>query len=315
VQENPQPIWDSILAAQPDVFLSLGDIVYVNRGKEDAAARRKAYDLLAAIPAFRALRNSVPFLATWDDGEFGWNDGGWDFARKEEFRQDFLDFLGEPADSERRNSGGVYDAHIFGPEGRRVQIILLDTRSFRSKLRMRRQPDERGRYLPDDSAGKTMLGAKQWKWLEEQFRKPADVRLLASSIQLISEEHGWEKWANFPRERKMLFDLIRATRASGVIILSGDRHHGELSVMEGAADYPLYDLTSSALNATRRRPPSSEPNRHRLSLIGGTDNFGLIEIDWGRSDPLIAMQLRDAEGHILSQRRISLSQLQPRQPQ
>jgi alkaline phosphatase D len=30
-----------------------------------------------------------------------------------------------------------------------------------------------------------MLGEEQWKWLEEQLQVPADIRIIASSIQML----------------------------------------------------------------------------------------------------------------------------------
>ena len=48
-------------------------------------------------------------------------------------------------------------------------------------------------------------------------------RLIASSIQVVAEDHGWEKWMNLPHERERLYRLIRETGAEGMVFLSGDR--------------------------------------------------------------------------------------------
>ena len=115
----------------------------------------------------------------------------------------------------------MYDARTFGPPSMRVQVILLDTRFFRSPLK---PTDERGapgkeRYLPDDDPAKTMLGDAQWAWLAERLREPAALRLIVSSIQVLAEGHGWERWSNLPKERQRLFDLIRDTGARSVLFL------------------------------------------------------------------------------------------------
>jgi alkaline phosphatase D len=314
-QDKPQPVWKAVLAARPEVFLSLGDIVYVNHGSEDRAARLAAYRKIASLPDFRRLRATARFLATWDDGELGVNDGGADFPALEEFRQDFLDFLGEPRDSPRRKpASGVYTAQVFGPPGRRVQIILLDTRSFRSPLRRGNFSEDEGRYVADSDSAKTMLGQAQWAWLETRLREPAELRLLVSSIQVLSEEHHWEKWANFPHERRRLLELIRDTRARGVILLSGDRHLAELSALSAAespAGYLLFDLTSSGLNNARIRQAPHEPNRHRAAVVNWSNNFGLVAVDWRRADPRISLQIRNEQGDILIQRILILSLLRP----
>src|SRR5262249_27568458 len=142
----------------------------------------------------------------------------------------------------------------------------------------------------------TFLGAAQWKWLAEQLRVPAQVRLIGSSIQVIAEDHGYEKWMNFPHERQRLYDLIRDTEAGGVLFLSGDRHLAELSQMDGGAGYPLFDLTSSGLNQADKRWRRVEVNRHRVATMPYGDNFGVVEIDWDREDPRISLQIRDVDG-------------------
>ena len=226
-----------------------------------------------------------------------------------ESQKAFLDFFGEPPDSPRRKRPGVYDAHVFGPEGKRVQVILLDTRYFRSSP-LKRNPKalhNQGPYGPNPDSATTILGEAQWKWLADQLRVPAEIRLIASSIQVVAEEHGWEKWMNFPHERRTLFDLIRETHAEGVILLSGDRHFAELSVADDAdVGYPIYDVTSSGLNQAFKTWRPLEPNRHRVAAMITGDNFGVVAIDWDRPDPRIGLQIRDVEGDIRIQQKIDL---------
>lgn len=309
-QDQPQPIWEPIVAVRPDLFLFLGDNIYGDT--EDMDVLRAKYARLAAQPGYQKLRQACPLLATWDDHDYGVNDGGAAYAKRQESQQVFLDFFGEPKDSPRRKQEGVYAAKVFGPAGKQVQVILLDTRYHRSPLRRRDPPDKAlGPYVPSDDAASTMLGAVQWRWLEEQLRAPAQIRIIASSIQVVPEDHGWEKWRNLPRERDKLFGLIRDTKAGGVVFVSGDRHLAELSMMNGGVGYPLYDLTSSALNRSAKSWRPYEANRHRVGTMNWGDNFGVIEVDWERPDPLLRLQLRDVEGDIVLQRKINLSTLQP----
>ena len=103
-------------------------------------------------------------LATWDDHDYGLNDGGVEFAHKALAKDLFLDFWDVPAGDIRRTRGGIYASCIIGPAGKRVQVILLDVRWFRSPLKI---TDKRGaagkqRYLPDLDPAKTMLGAEDY---------------------------------------------------------------------------------------------------------------------------------------------------------
>ncbi|MDQ3686824.1 MAG: alkaline phosphatase family protein [Acidobacteriota bacterium] len=309
-ENQPQPIWDKITNIKPDLFLFIGDNIYADT--QDMDIMRAKYAKLARIPGYGKLRQSTPILATWDDHDYGANDAGANYPKRAESQQIFLDFFGEPKNSPRRKREGIYDVKLFGSPGKQIQIILLDTRYFRSELKQR-SPVQRalGPYVANDDPTTTMLGERQWKWLEEQLRVPAQIRIITSSIQVVPEDHGWEKWMNFPHERARLFELIRQTQAGGVIFISGDRHLAELSMMDGGVGYPLYDLTSSGLNSASRQWRPLEVNRHRVATMNWGDNFGLITIDWEPSDPQITLQIRDDEGEAYLQRKINLSTIQP----
>ncbi len=153
-----------------------------------------------------------------------------------------------------------------------IQLILLDTRSFRSPLtRARPRPEGKGPYAPGDDG--TILGAEQWEWLERTLERPAELRIIASSIQVLASHHGWESWANFPHEREQLLSLVAAADGPAVFI-SGDRHFAEISrtpappgrTAAGATDQRyFYDVTSSGIN---RRYPDEVPTAN-ANRVGG----------------------------------------------
>ncbi|MCH9688039.1 MAG: alkaline phosphatase family protein [Deltaproteobacteria bacterium] len=287
-QEKPSPIFDAIIEYEPQLMLMLGDNVYANA--EDEATLREAYAALGSNEGFVRMRESTPLITTWDDHDYGRDDVGSEHRQREMSQRVMLDFFGEPADSPRRTRPGVYRADVVGPPGRRVQVLTLDTRYFRSELR---RVAARGRYLPSDDPSDTMLGQAQWTWLEQQLQQPAVVRLLLSSVQLLSNDHDYESWGVMPLQRERLLSLIGSTGAHGVIVLSGDRHHAELSVLEdGAPGYPLYDLTSSSFNRPRAHP--HEINRHRVGPMVDVSNFGTIDIDWDTG--VIVLRIRDEQG-------------------
>jgi hypothetical protein len=312
-QNEPQPIWDAVAAARPEVFLFLGDNIYGDT--ENMEVMKAKYAKLAAFPGFQRLRRNCRILATWDDHDLGLNDGGHDYPKRTESQQVFLDFFEEPADSPRRKRPGVYHAYLFGPADKRVQVILLDTRYFRSPLHQneKRRLGE-GPYDAHSDRSTTILGEDQWRWLGEQLRVPAELRIIGSSIQVVAEDHGWEKWMNFPHERERLYRLIRDSKAEGVLFLSGDRHLAELSMMDAHVGYPIYDLTSSGLNQGSKTWRPSERNRHRVATMSWGDNFGVITIDWDQPDPLMRLQIRDVEGDIVIQQKVPLSLLHPSDP-
>jgi alkaline phosphatase D len=284
-----QPIWDAIIEKKPDLFLFLGDNIYADTDGTGAwevtgPMMRGEWNRLADKPEFQKARAAFPFLATWDNHDYGSHAGGVEFPVKEESRQAFLDFFGEPADSPRRQRSGIYDAKIIGPEGRRLQIILLDTKYNRSAFKKDAMPKEEriavgkvGGYLPNPDPTKTHLGDEQWAWLETQLKEPADLRLLCSSIQIIPDQKGMNEWANFPHERQRLLDLAR--KAGNVILLSGNVHFAEISRDHATQ---LTELTSSGMTHINKAYADA-PNRHRLAGPFAELNFGLITIDWEAS--------------------------------
>ncbi len=323
-QDRPQLIWEAVIEAKPQLFVFLGDNIYADT--EDMDVMWAKYQLLGAQPGYQKLKQISRILATWDDHDYGVNDGGADYPKRRESQQLFLKFFEAPEDDPRWKREGIYSSHVFGPEGRRVQVILLDARYFRSPLTKGYESGEpgegiRGVYAPNRDPQATILGEAQWGWLEKQLREPAEVRIIGSGIQAIAANHGWESWSNFPRERRRLFQMIRETEARGVVLISGDRHLAEISRLRPnerlGVGYPLYDVTSTSLNlpsgnftqaGTRF---TNEINSHRVGLTYFETNFGLIDIDWTETDPLLRLQIRDEKGGVVLQQRVRLSELAP----
>jgi len=292
-QDQPQPIFDAILEDDFDLFVFLGDNVYGDVESDDLRELREAYAMQAAAPGFSSLREAVPLAATWDDHDYGLNDAGADFFGREEAQRIFEEFWDVPADSERASRPGVFDAVTQGPPGRRVQLILLDTRYFRSPLR---PTDERGapgkeRYMPDDDPAKTMLGEDQWNWLRGVLEEEADLRILASSIQVLADGHGYEAWKQLPAERERLYRVLRETEANGVVIVSGDRHRGGIYRRDDVIGYPLVELTASSLNAAFSGGEEAGP--HRLGPTYTPENYGAVSIDWDSGEVLLEVRGMD----------------------
>jgi len=301
-QRKDQPIWDAVVAAAPQLWVFLGDNVYADT--EDPAEMRADYAMLAAKPGFQKLRENCPVIGTWDDHDYGVNDGGVDFPAKVSSEEIFHEFFQTPADAPSRSRPGVYEVHTYGDEaGKRLQIILLDTRYFRGELIKLPERGEHGPYTPNLDPTATVLGEAQWTWLEQALREPADLRIIGSSVQVLPEDHAWEGWLNFPAERSRLLDLLKTADAGPVIFVSGDRHKGELMKLETtdphSPGFPVYEMTTSGLSHAGGGG-KGEPNRHRVSPQHyQSRNFGIIEIDWAEKNA--ELQLADIDGKIVDQ--------------
>jgi len=254
-EDHPLPIYDVVVKHDPDLFIFLGDNIYGDTENMDTL--KSKYDKLAAKPTFQNLKKNVDIVATWDDHDYGWNDAGRHYSFKSESKEIFLNFFDEPQNSNRRKREGIYTSYMYEFNERKLQVILLDNRTFRDDLKKYNGEvagDNRYfyklDYAPHQNADSTLLGETQWKWLEIELMKTADLRLIGTGSQFGIEFNGYEAWANFPHEQKKLLDLIKKTKASGVLFLSGDVHYGEISRLTIPNLYPLYDITSSGLSST-----------------------------------------------------------------
>ena len=286
-QNASQHMWAQIAAANPQLFLMIGDNVYGDTGWDADAgleSLRRSYALQASHPEFKGFRAKFPMMATWDDHDFGLNDAGGNFPMRRWAEELFETFWGSSEGVRGRD--GVYESTITGPEGKRVQVILLDTRFFRSDLKKAPWSKDRpplGGYVPDESPEKTVLGADQWAWLKAELAKPADLRIVVSSTQVITQAHQFEGWTNFPAERARLLETLSQREASGLVMLSGDRHAAGVYKTDFKGE-TMWELTSSSLNLAfgndTERATQREPDPARVTPFFPVENYGLVDIDW-----------------------------------
>ena len=278
-QDLPQPIWKEIKAQNPEVFIMLGDNVYGDTHGNIHNLER-AYQKQAR--ALKKAELDFPFMAIWDDHDYGKNDGGVEFSLKDESQKLFLKFWDIPKGDKRHGNRGLFFEKIIHSKEGTVQILMLDTRYFRSPLKPTPilKNSSLGRYDPDYDAAKTMLGGDQWKWLEEALKRDADLRILGTSIQLLAEGHGWECWGNLPLERQRLLNLLAKYSKSNLIVISGDRHLGGMYSLRTNEGIEFLEITSSSMNKPGRN--TNEPGPLRIGEMYAGENFGLIRIDFQR---------------------------------
>ncbi|NIJ54799.1 alkaline phosphatase D family protein [Dyadobacter arcticus] len=277
-EKRPQPLWDDIINQKPDVWIWLGDNIYGDSESMDTLKAK--YDKQKSNPVYSQLRKATKVIGVWDDHDYGVNDGGKEYPKRKESQQLMLDFMDVPAGSPLRTQEGGYSSHVYGSNGKKVKVILLDGRYFRDPLK------KNGKDNVADPSG-DILGETQWKWLENELTgSNADIHIIGCGVQFLAEEHVYEKWGNFPTARKQFLDLLGKTKPKGAMLISGDRHIAELAkVRVPGLDYDLYDITSSGL--THVSKAHEEPNKYRVGNMVAELNYGLIAIDWN-SKPLKA---------------------------
>ncbi|WP_299826422.1 alkaline phosphatase D family protein [uncultured Pontibacter sp.] len=290
-EDLPQPLWEPINQNKPQVWVWLGDNIYGD--SYDMNVLRQKYDKVKAEPGYQQLMATSDIIGVWDDHDYGLNDGGKEFTMRKESAQVFWDFIGEPAQSPRRTQEGVYSSHTYGPKGKQVKVILLDSRYHRDSLaRINRE------YQINRTGD--ILGEEQWRWLEQELKhSKAAINIIGNGIQVLPEEQVFEKWANFPAARKRLLDMVAASNAKGVILLSGDRHIAEISKTDlPGMSYPLYEITSSGLTHVYSGA-AKEPNQYRVGELIKKLNFGVLNFNWNKEQVAVEMLIKGENDTIL----------------
>lgn len=296
-QDLPQPIWDVVVNDNPDLWLWLGDNIY---GDSDSMTVLKAkYNLQLSNEGYKRLIARTKVMGTWDDHDFGRNDAGIGYPFKKESQQLALDFLKISKESPLRKIDGLYSSNSFTVGAKTIKVILLDGRYHRDTL----IKDESKKYVPNTTGD--ILGEAQWRWLKQELQSQADVYIIGSGIQIVSKEHTFEKWANFPNARKRLLNLLIDAKINGAILLSGDRHIGEFSKMEvDGLKFPLFDITASGLSHSATEI-KSEPNQYRIGPLINQKHYGLLNFSDNGDKITVKIQLKGIETDVYHTEEIS----------
>ena len=301
-QDRSMDILKTIEKKELDLFMFIGDNVYGDQkdGELDKLIRtyKQQYNNLENF-----LKNvSTEFI--WDDHDFGLNDGGSNYRYKDRAKELFLETWKIPFQDPRRLREGLYFDKMIKKNGLKVHLIFLDNRSFKSEWKLTDEFNKEGkeRYVKDFDSDKTLLGKKQWQWLKDKLNEDSDIKIVLSSLQILSLGHGWESWDKLPLERERLFNLIDESNVSNLFILSGDRHRGGFYSFKTDDNNDIYEFTSSSLNL-----PIPFNTEEKGSLrIGSTyrkANFGVVRIFKDK----VVMELTSNKGKVVNSLNVEIN--------
>ena len=257
--EFASDLFDQIVAADPELFVTIGDCPYTDNGPVALTvdAYRARHAEMRTEPRVRTWMQAMGMRAIYDDHEFRNN---WDasFVASEASRyaaamqvwDEFYPLPNAVGDVRYRNWRW----------GANVEHILLDCRRFRSA------------DADPDTAAKTMIGATQQAWLLDVIAKStATFKLIFTSIPL-DFGNGNDHWATFTTERDAIFDAIHAMQTSGVLFVSGDQHYF-------AAYRHAYGIREFQVGPLSRGLGTVGPTGPGVLFRDVRYNFGLIDID------------------------------------
>eukprot|EP01083_Nonionella_stella_P121064 363527_1 len=242
----PQPLWPSIVSRNPDVWIWTGDIVYHDRPNANRVGtllallvpqlvyhdrfrwifgatepRNYDYNFQQQLdhPGYKQLltNNTTKIIGTWDDHDYGQDDGDYTNPNKYEAKEALLSFLSVPNDDPIRSRSGMYSfhSHTFGTIT--IDIYLLDVRWF------------------VDVSNNILFGDEQWTWFHHKIQERtalnrSNISVFVSGVQMLPFYRGYwtEAWsAKSNRDRTKFIETVLSLRVSNPVFVSGDVHWGE----------------------------------------------------------------------------------------
>ncbi|MCF8302307.1 MAG: alkaline phosphatase family protein [Bacteroidales bacterium] len=288
---NGYDIFMSILRKDPNFMLWMGDNVYLREADWNTRTgilHRYTHD--RATPQLQPLLASVHHYAIWDDHDYGPNNSNRSWWNKEDTYEAFKLFWANP-------SYGIDDMEgaITFFEWNDMDFFLLDNRTYRT-------PNYR------NEPGKTILGEEQLQWLFDALtysRSP--YKFVVMGGQFLNTSGQGETYSNygFEKERQRIIDFIYEQGIQGVVFLTGDRHHSELSILKKENKPTIWDLTLSSLTAGPHTTADEETNTLQVDgTLVMERNFGMVDVKGPRKDRKLIITVFDTQGEELWTRTI-----------
>ena len=285
-------IFTAIAANKPDAMLWLGDNTYFREPDWNTRTGMiYRHTHTRSLPELQPLLASAHNYSIWDDHDYGPNDADRSFWGKKMASEIYTDFW--PALNENATlAGGKTGTFYWGD----AQFFLLDDRWFRGS---------NGEKNPD----KPFFGPQQLTWLKDMLHfSKATFKIIVAGGQMLNSATMYENYSLYPTERQEFLNIIRQSGAQGVLLLSGDRHHTELSKMERDGSYPLYELTCSPLTAGVANPKEVNQLRVPETLVM-EHNYALLNFSGARQDRTMNISVRNADGKEVWKRDIKASEI------
>ncbi|TAF63867.1 MAG: alkaline phosphatase family protein [Cytophagales bacterium] len=291
-------IFQSITNQKPDFMLWGGDNVYLREVDYDSRAGiLQRYTHTRSLPELQPLLASVHHYAIWDDHDYGPDNSDASYVLKETTLEAFQLFWANP-------NYGITDGITGQFTWADCDFFLLDNRWARTQANATLQTP-------------TILGEEQIQWLITALRySRAPFKFVVMGGQFLNNadmtNQNWsENYIRYAKERQAIIDAIKQEKISGVIFLTGDRHHTELSVLKENTDYPIYELTCSPLTSgVANEKSATEPNGLRLAdTFVRERNFSVLEITGARTERKLNIQVFNTQGQLLWKKEITAKEI------
>jgi alkaline phosphatase D len=268
------PIMGTIRAQRPDVFVGLGDMVYVDNGctspgrfgnaqvpgpgpAADLATYWAHWRYNRADGASQRLLESTSYVGAWDDHEVVDDFGPLNDTRSTPpytpgvhllpiGLEAFLDYT--PIAVAPNTPKRLYRSLRWG---KNLELFVLDTRQYR----------DANAASDDPARPKTMLGREQLTWLKESLAaSDATWKVIVSSVPMsiptgfpsTAPRDGWANFGGPTGFEQELLDILRFMEQHGVVNtvwITTDVHFAEAFRYEPFPGFVVHELVTGPLNA------------------------------------------------------------------
>lgn len=287
-------IYNSIAALKPDFMLWLGDNIYFENS--DITSREgmlHRYTFSRGNPYLQKLLRTSHHYAIWDDHDYGPNDADSSFKNKA-ISNEMFNLFWCNNDLRRFNRNNSI-ANVFSWND--ADFFLLDDRTFRAPAKNAR-------------ANKQLLGKEQINWLiKELKRSNAIFKFISMGGQILNPDKVSENYSKYKKEWKYLLSELDKSGVGGILLLTGDRHFSEVTMMTRDGKYPLYELTCSPLTSSVTK---KEVGKNKLRVNGSLiteRNFSIITIGSEGEKRFVKMTIYSNSGKPLWEKRINKSEI------
>ena len=280
-------IFNSMAKHEKDFMIWLGDNVYYLLGEWKSAEKMHKKNLKTRLkPKLNSFMKSCPQYAMWDDHDFGSNNDDGSNVSKYESLDIFKQYWVNPYYGLDTVEGTF--THFSHSD---ADFFMLDTRFY---------ANESG-----------LLGEAQFECLKARLlESKANFKFILSGMQILTDNPSEEDMGDFGTTKEDLLEFLKLNKISGVILISGDRHYGELVKLERKGTYPLFEITSSPLTAIVN-PNYTRKNILRVeNTLIRKQNFGKIHLLGEDVNRKCRLELYDRDGKSFWQYDVFLSELQ-----
>lgn len=280
---SASPVFSTILATNPLMFIHMGDLHYQNIGTNNQGLFHAAFDdVFDSAPQHRLYR-SVATSYVWDDHDYGGDNSNGSSASKPAVaavyrsRVPYYPLV---------HTTAIYQTWDIG----RVRFILTDQRS------------ESSVNSATDNSSKTILGATQKAWFKNLIANSPGMLLVWICPRWFGNANHVDSWNSFSTERAELVDYIKANAHGRVVVLSADQHY--IGIDDGShVDHatgggePLPTFQAAPLDKT----PSAIGGTWSHGNYNNNGQFGTMEVtDSGGSSIGVSWTGYNASGVVLT---------------